>query len=109
MGSSDNDIKAHMQAHFPSDKKWLNATYLSILKRMVIVGNLVKTKKAYQLSPQEAAQAKTAWAEVEQAEMKKAEEAAQAEEAKRAEAEQANAAARVETEQVEAAAQVDIE
>eukprot|EP00957_Ditylum_brightwellii_P127344 9710040-Ditylum_brightwellii.AAC.1 len=37
-------IKKHMQANMPSDKKWLNATFLTSLKLGVAAGDFVKMK-----------------------------------------------------------------
>mmetsp|Transcript_18785 Transcript_18785/g.27154 ORF Transcript_18785/g.27154 Transcript_18785/m.27154 type:complete len:152 (-) Transcript_18785:529-984(-) len=52
MGSSMVAIKKHMQANMPSDKKWLNATFLTALKSGVAAGDLIKVKNSYKLSPE---------------------------------------------------------
>ena len=49
-GSSSIAIKKHMQANLPKDKKWMNATYLAALKKMVADGDLVQNKASYKLS-----------------------------------------------------------
>ena len=49
-GSSSIAIKKHMQANLPKDKKWMNATYLAALKKMVADGDLVQNKNSYKLS-----------------------------------------------------------
>ena len=59
-GSSSIAIKKHMQANLPADKKWMNATFLSALKKAVADGDLVQTKASYKLSPAYKAKAKKA-------------------------------------------------
>ena len=49
-GSSSIAIKKHMQANLSKDKKWMNATFLSALKKMVADGDLVQNKNSYKLS-----------------------------------------------------------
>ena len=49
-GSSSIAIKKHMQANLPAVKKWLNATFLSALKKMVADGDLVQLKASYKIS-----------------------------------------------------------
>ncbi|KAL7544149.1 hypothetical protein ACHAWF_007537 [Thalassiosira exigua] len=44
--SSSVVIKKHMQAAMPADKKWLNATFLSALKKAVADGDLVQVKNS---------------------------------------------------------------
>eukprot|EP00957_Ditylum_brightwellii_P057935 4392480-Ditylum_brightwellii.AAC.1 len=51
-GSSLISIKKHMQAGMPSDKKWLNATFLSALKSGVTAGDFIKVKNSYKFSPE---------------------------------------------------------
>ena len=48
--SSSIAIKKHLQVNLPADKKWLNATFLSALKKMVAGGDLVQVKASYKLS-----------------------------------------------------------
>merc|ERR1711934_957618 len=50
-GSSSIAIKKHMQANLPKDKKWLNTTFLTALKKAVANGDLVQVKGSYKLSP----------------------------------------------------------
>mmetsp|Transcript_22455 Transcript_22455/g.33072 ORF Transcript_22455/g.33072 Transcript_22455/m.33072 type:complete len:80 (-) Transcript_22455:294-533(-) len=52
MGSSIVTIKTHMQANMSSDKKWLNATFLTALKSGVAAGDFIKVKNSYKLSPE---------------------------------------------------------
>mmetsp|Transcript_2999 Transcript_2999/g.4373 ORF Transcript_2999/g.4373 Transcript_2999/m.4373 type:complete len:80 (+) Transcript_2999:332-571(+) len=52
MGSSMVAIKKHMQANMSSDKKWLNATFLTALKSGVAAGDFIKVKNSYKLSPE---------------------------------------------------------
>ena len=48
-GSSSIAIKKTMQASMPKDKKWMNATFLAALKKMVADGVLVQNKSSYKL------------------------------------------------------------
>jgi hypothetical protein len=48
-GSSSIAIKKTMQASMPKDKKWMNATFLAALKKMVADGVLVQNKGSYKL------------------------------------------------------------
>ena len=50
-GSSSIAIKKTMQASMPKDKKWMNATFLAALKKMVADGTLVQNNASYKLSP----------------------------------------------------------
>eukprot|EP00957_Ditylum_brightwellii_P000086 5887-Ditylum_brightwellii.AAC.1 len=45
-------IKKHMQANMPSDKKWLNATFLTALKSGAAAGDFIKVKNSYKLPPE---------------------------------------------------------
>jgi histone H1/5 len=49
-GSSSIAIKKHMQAKMPSDKKWLNSTFVEALRKAVADGDLVQVKGSYKLS-----------------------------------------------------------
>ena len=49
-GSSMIAIKKVMQEKLPKDKKWMNATFLSSLKKAVADGDLVQVKNSYKLS-----------------------------------------------------------
>jgi len=49
-GSSSIAIKKHMQARLPADKKWLNKSFLTALKKAVDDGDLVQSKSSYKLS-----------------------------------------------------------
>ena len=49
-GSSLIAIKKHMQANMPTDKKWLNATFLKALKDGVKAGDFTQVKNSYKLS-----------------------------------------------------------
>jgi histone H1/5 len=49
-GSSMIAIKKYMQEHLPEDKKWLNATFLTVLKNGVAAGEFGKTKNSYTLT-----------------------------------------------------------
>jgi len=51
-GTSMIAIKKTMQAKLPSDKKWLNATFLASLKTGVVAGDFVQLKGSYKLSPE---------------------------------------------------------
>ena len=48
-GSSSIAIKKTMQASMPKDKKWMNATFLAALKKMVADGVLIQNKGSYKL------------------------------------------------------------
>merc|ERR1711935_821607 len=50
-GSSMIAIKKHMQGNLPSDKKWINGTFLKVLKAGVASGDFVQIKNSYKLSP----------------------------------------------------------
>ena len=49
-GSSMQAIKKVMQANLAPDKKWANATFLTVLKAGVANGDFVKVKGSYKLS-----------------------------------------------------------
>ena len=49
-GSSMQAIKKVMQANLAQDKKWANATFLTVLKAGVANGDFVKIKGSYKLS-----------------------------------------------------------
>jgi histone H1/5 len=49
-GSSTIAIKKVMQEKLPKDKKWMNATFLSSLKKGVADGDFVQVKASYKLS-----------------------------------------------------------
>ena len=49
-GSSSIAIKKTMQASMPTDKKWMNAMFLTTLKKMVADGILTKVKDSYKLT-----------------------------------------------------------
>jgi histone H1/5 len=49
-GSSMIAIKKLMQEKLPKDKKWMNATFLSSLKKGVADGEFVQIKNSYKLS-----------------------------------------------------------
>merc|ERR1711935_125969 len=50
-GSSMIAIKKHGQGNLPSDKKWINGTFLKVLKAGVASGDFVQIKNSYKLSP----------------------------------------------------------
>lgn len=49
-GSSMIAIKKAMQDKLPKEKKWMNATFLSTLKKGVADGDFVQVKNSYKLS-----------------------------------------------------------
>jgi linker histone H1 and H5 family. len=49
-GSSMIAIKKAMQEKLPKEKKWMNATFLSTLKKGVADGEFVQIKNSYKLS-----------------------------------------------------------
>merc|ERR1711935_151604 len=51
-GSSMIAIKKHMQGNLPTDKKWINGTFLKVLKAGVASGDFVQIKNSYKLSPE---------------------------------------------------------
>merc|ERR1711935_1074219 len=51
-GSSMGAIKKHMQGNLPSEKKWINGTFLKVLKAGVANGDFVQIKNSYKLSPE---------------------------------------------------------
>ena len=51
-GSSYIAIKKTVQASMPKDNKWMNATFLAALKKMVADGTLVQNNASYKLSPE---------------------------------------------------------
>lgn len=51
-GSSMISVKKHMQGNLPKDKKWMNATFLKVLKSGVASGDFVQIKNSYKLSPE---------------------------------------------------------
>lgn len=51
-GSSMIAIKKHMQGNLPKTKKWINGTFLKVLKTGVANGEFVQIKNSYKLSPE---------------------------------------------------------
>lgn len=51
-GSSMIAIKKHLQSNLPKDKKWINGTFLKVLKAGVANGEFVQVKNSYKLSPE---------------------------------------------------------
>jgi histone H1/5 len=51
-GSSMIAIKKHLQGNLPKDKKWINGTFLKVLKTGVANGEFVQIKNSYKLSPE---------------------------------------------------------
>jgi histone H1/5 len=49
-GSSMIAIKKHMQGKLPKEKKWMNATFLKVLKTGVAAGDFVQIKNSYKMS-----------------------------------------------------------